>query len=213
VDFQEALAQSCNIAFGEIALELGGATLQKYADKAGFNSRLEVDGIKTAVGKVSVADAQGGDLAWAGIGQYSDTANPLNYMAYVGAIANEGVRVTPRLIKNESIKSVLFGDPVQKKRILSAETADQLGEMMRNDVKKVYGENNFKGLELSAKSGTAEVGKDKKPHSWFVGFLNREDCPLAFVVVVENSGSGSKVAGSVAAKVLKTAVDRMSVEK
>jgi len=212
VDLKQALAQSCNISFAEISLELGGKTLQKYAEKAGFNSSLKVDGIKTAEGKVDVSDAEGGDLAWAGIGQYSDTANPLSFMAYVGSIANDGVRVTPTLISDKGILSVLPGDGIREKRILSEETAEKLGAMMRNNVTEVYGENNFKGLELCAKSGTAEVGGDKKPHSWFLGYLDREDCPLAFVVVIENGGSGSKVAGSVAGKVLKAAVESLTAE-
>ncbi len=212
VNLEQALAQSCNISFAEISLELGGKTLQKYAEKAGFNSSLKVDSIQTAVGKVDVSEAEGGDLAWAGIGQYSDTANPLSFMAYVGSIANDGVRVTPKLISDKGILSVLPGDGIREKRILSEETAEKLGAMMRNNVTEVYGENNYKGLELCAKSGTAEVGDDKKPHSWFVGFLDREDCPLAFVVVVENGGSGSKVAGSVAGKVLKAAVESLTTE-
>ncbi len=214
VDFQQALAESCNVSFAEISLDLGGKTLQKYAEKAGFNSSLKVNGIRTAAGRVDVEDAEGGDLAWAGIGQYSDMANPLNFMAYVGAIANEGVRVTPELIRGKGLLSgILPGTGIREKRILSKETAGKLGEMMRYNVTEVYGENNFKGLELCAKSGTAEVGGDKKPHSWFVGYLDREDCPLAFVVVVENGGSGSKVAGSVAGKVLKAAAESMTSEE
>jgi peptidoglycan glycosyltransferase len=205
VDFRQALAESCNISFAEISLDLGGNMLQEYAEKAGFNSSLKVNGIRTAVGRVAVKDAKGGDLAWAGIGQYNDLANPLNFMTYVGAIANDGVRVTPRFIEDKGIKSILFGT-AKEKRILSPETAARLGEMMRYDVTEVYGENRYEGLELCAKSGTAEVGDDKEPHSWFVGYLDREDYPLAFVVVVENGGAGSKVAGSVAAKVLKEAV-------
>ncbi|HML38948.1 MAG TPA: penicillin-binding transpeptidase domain-containing protein [Bacillota bacterium] len=205
VTFDEALAVSCNITFAEISQELGGNTLQKYADKAGFNSSLKVSGIRTATGKTNIADAEGGDLAWAGIGQYSDTANPLNFMSYVGAIANDGVRITPKLVASKGLAPGLF-DGTQKKQVLSPATAERLKAMMRNNVIKNYGENNFKGLELCAKSGTAEVGQGKEPHSWFVGFLDREDYPLAFVVVIENGGSGSKAAGSVAAKVLKAAV-------
>lgn len=212
VDFKQALAESCNIAFAEISLDLGGDTLQEYAEKAGFNSSLKVNGIRTAQGRVAVKDAQGGDLAWAGIGQYNDLANPLNFMAYVGAIANDGVRVTPKFIDESGIKPILFGG-TEEKRILSKETAVRLGEMMRYDVTEVYGESRYKGLELCAKSGTAEVGEGKEPHSWFVGYLDRDDCPLAFVVVVENGGAGSKAAGSVAAKVLKEAVNKMTVEE
>ena len=70
-----------------------------------------------------------------------------------------------------------------------------------------YGEWYFSGLYAGAKSGTAEVGEGKSPHAWFVGFLRNEDAPYAFVVLVENGGGGSSVAGSVAAKVLDPIVN------
>jgi peptidoglycan glycosyltransferase len=213
VDFKQALAKSCNISFAEISLKLGGDTLQEYAEKAGFNSSLKVDGIRTAAGRADIRDAKGGDLAWAGIGQYSDMANPLNFMAYAGAIANKGVRVTPIMISDTGLRSVLWETSARNKRILSVETASKLKEMMRNDVLEEYGERSYQGLELCAKSGTAQVGAEEEPHSWFVGFLDREDCPLAFVVVVENGGSGSKVAGAVAGKVLKEAVSELTSEE
>ncbi len=209
VTLESALAESCNVAFAHISLELGGTTLQKYADTAGFNSSLEVDGIKTAMGKVNVADAEGGDLAWAGIGQYSDLANPLNFLTYVGAIANDGVRITPRLLMDDGLFTTFLRGT---KRVLSEDTAGTVKNMMRNNVINAYGEGNYSGLKMGAKSGTAEVGGDQKPHAWFAGFLDREDCPLAFVVVIENGGSGSKVAGPIAAKVLQTAVKSMTKE-
>ena len=205
--FEEALAESCNIAFAEISLAVGDTALQKYADKAGFNKALTVDGIKTAVGRAEIKGTEGGDLAWAGIGQYTDTANPLNFMAYVGAIANDGVRVTPTFFSPaEGLLSYLPDLGKEEKRILSEETAHKVRDLMRNDVVNGYGEGNYEGLMLCAKTGTAEIGDDAQPHAWFAGFLDREDYPLAFVVVVENGSSGSRVAGPVAAKVLKAAV-------
>lgn len=204
VTLEEALARSCNVAFAEIALELGPNTLQEYANSAGFNSRLEVDGINTAKGRVDLSGARGADLAWAGIGQYTNTANPLNFMAYMGAIANDGVRVNPTLLKEERWFPSFI--PAQTNRMLPSQTARELGEMMRFSTLHSYGESNFPGLELCAKSGTAEVGGGKKPHAWFAGFLDREDAPLAFVVVIENGGSGLEVAGPVAAKVLQAAL-------
>ena len=43
--------------------------------------------------------------------------------------------------------------------------------------------------------------------AWFAGFLRNEDAPYAFVVLVENGGGGSSVAGTVAAKVLDVMVN------
>ncbi|MCR3923306.1 MAG: penicillin-binding transpeptidase domain-containing protein, partial [Firmicutes bacterium] len=82
VTLAQALAKSCNVAFAQITLELGADTLQEYANLAGFNTSLSVDGIPTAQGKVNVKDTKDVDLAWAGIGQYTNTANPLNFMAF-----------------------------------------------------------------------------------------------------------------------------------
>jgi peptidoglycan glycosyltransferase len=208
VTLEQALADSCNVAFAHITTELGADILQGYADMLGFNSSLAVDGISTAAGSVNVSDAEGGDLAWAGIGQYTVTANPLNIMALAGAIANDGVRVTPGILAEDGEGGIFSFDSGHKeeKRILAVQTAEKLRAMMRNNVIKTYGEGNFKGLELCAKSGTAEVGMNARPHSWFAGFLDRDDFPLAFVVVIENGGSGSRVAGNVAGRVLQAAV-------
>lgn len=208
VTLKQALAVSCNVAFAEITLELGADTLQEYADSSGFNSSLEVDGIRTATGKVDVSGAEGVDLAWAGIGQYTDTVNPLNVMAYMGAIANYGIRITPKILGGEGLLADIKGVSSGQKRIMTTNASELLGKMMRNNVISNYGEGNFKGLELCAKTGTAEVGGGLRPHSWFAGYLNRDDFPLAFVVIVENGGSGSKVAGAMASKVLREAVKR-----
>ncbi|UNC91054.1 penicillin-binding transpeptidase domain-containing protein [Candidatus Contubernalis alkaliaceticus] len=205
VTLKQALANSCNAAFAQITLELGADSLQKYADLAGFNSSLEVDGIKTTAGRVDVEDVTGANLAWAGIGQYTNSANPLNFMAFMGAIANDGVRITPRILADQGIFSFITTSNEQK-RVLSVETAEKLKKLMRNNTVSAYGDESFKGLELCAKTGTAEVGGGEKPHAWFAGFLDREDFPLAFVVVIENGGTGRRAAAPVAAKVLQAAV-------
>ena len=49
------------------------------------------------------------------------------------------------------------------------------------------------------------MGGDKQPHAWFVGFVDDVNTPLAFLVLVENGGSGASVAGSIAAQVLAQA--------
>ena len=50
-DIEEAIANSCNGVFGQLAVELGGETMQKYADAAGLTKSIKVDGIQTSVGK------------------------------------------------------------------------------------------------------------------------------------------------------------------
>ena len=78
-----------------------------------------------------------------------------------------------------------------------------LADMMANNVAVSYGTKRFPNMDLCAKSGTAEVGGDQNPHAWFAGFLRDEEHPYAFVVLVENGGSGASAAGDVASAVLK----------
>lgn len=54
--------------------------------------------------------------------------------------------------------------------------------------------------------GTAEVEGQDKPNSWFVGFLDDEEHPYAFVVLIEEGGYGIDAAGSVANRVLQEAI-------
>ena len=200
---EDALAVSCNSTFGELALELGADTLYRYAEQFGLTQSLEINGIKTVAGNFTKAADETANLAWSGIGQYEDTVCPSAMLRLVCAIADDGRAVDMTLLKPAGLASIF---PVGSERIMSSDTAEKIATMMNYNVYKTYGQDNFPGLELYAKSGTAEVGGDKASHAWFVGFITNKDYPLAFVVVVENSGSGSRTAGPVANAVLQAAI-------
>lgn len=201
--FEEALTVSCNSVFGELALELGAATLAKYAEEYGLSERTKVGGITTAKGNYDKAEPDTADLAWSGVGQYNNTVCPAAMLRYAGAIANDGKAVEMSLLKKTGLSSAFTGGT---KRIMKSETAKQLGAMMDYRVHQKNVAGNFPGLELHAKTGTAEVGGGKNPHAWFTGYITNESHPLAFVVVVENGGGGFAVASPIANKVLQAAV-------
>lgn len=209
VTFREALAKSCNCAFGALTKKIGAKKMQEYTEKAGLTSSYDVDGVNTVKGSFKFPSG-GVTLAWSGIGQYQDQVNPCSLMVYMGAIANGGKAALPRVL--DSIKySNGFSTGVhinQKTReLIKASTAKRLGSMLHNDVVSNYGEDNFPGLKLYAKSGTAEVGDSQNPHSWFTGYIKNKNYPYAFVVLVEHGGWGSEVAGGVANDVLQYVVD------
>ena len=93
---------------------------------------------------------------------------------------------------------------------ISANVANLVGELMRNNVVEKYGDNRFSGLSMCGKTGTAEVGDDAEPHSWFVGFSQKPSCPVAIVVVVENGGWGSQEALPVASTVMNSIYKSLS---
>jgi cell division protein FtsI/penicillin-binding protein 2 len=203
LSIEDALAVSCNSAFGELALELGAGTLADYAARFGLTESFEIDGIKTAAGSFKSAAPNTSSLAWSGIGQYEDMVCPAAVLRFVSAVANGGNAVDMTLIKDKGPASLL---PPGSSRLLGKQTAERLATMMNYNVYKTYGKDNYPGLELYAKTGTAEVGGGKQPHAWFAGFITNKDAPMAFVVIVENGGSGSRTAGAVANKVLQAAV-------
>ena len=195
---EQALANSCNCAFGEIALELGADTLAEYAEKLGITQELTLDGMTVTPGSFDKAEAGSIGLAWSGIGQYNDLVVPYALVRYVCAIANGGSILEPTLLGHGSLDG--------ETELLSADTAARIAEMMNNNVQTAYGGQwTFPGLNVSAKTGTAEVG-DGTSHAWMTGFLNDPAHPYAFVVLVENAGGGLTNAGPVANQVLQAAV-------
>lgn len=202
VDFREALAVSCNGAFGKLSRELGGKALKKTTDQVGLSKSLEFDGIETAAGSFKFPTDDDVRLSWAGIGQAQDLVNPCAMMVYMGAIANGGEAIEPTLIKSTSFIDEIRGAKTIG-RYLDESTAAELKDMMKNNVVENYGEENFPGMDIYAKSGSAETGGDDSD-AWFVGFTNDEEAPYAFVVWIKEGGAGASDAAPVAGQVIQS---------
>ncbi|MBR2547500.1 MAG: penicillin-binding protein [Eubacterium sp.] len=199
VDFDGALAKSCNGAFAELSRKVGARSLRAYTRKCGLETTYDMDDVYNVKGSFEFPADDEVSTAWAGIGQWKDMLNPCSMLVYMGAIANDGESVVPRLLSTDtSIRHT--------KRMIKASTAKRLRKMMKNNVEVSYGEGNFPGLDIYAKSGTAEV-EGRKPNAWFTGFIKNNKYPYAFIVCVEDSGSGAQVAGPVANSVLQYIVN------
>ena len=199
-----ALANSCNCAFAQIAELIGKKTMVEYIDKFGIVDSLRFDGVTTAEGNYDVSRAAPVSFAWSYIGQYTDQINPARFMTFMGAIGGDGTAVQPYLMDRVSI-----GDEVtyraksrEMDRILSEETAKTLQEYMRGNTTAVYGDWNFPGLNVCAKSGTSQLGGDQASNAMFSGFVMDEAYPLAFMVVVENGGYGASACVPILREVL-----------
>lgn len=195
---EQALSNSCNCAFAEISLELGPDIIAQYAEKLGITTSLKLDSISTQAGNYDKDSSMSASMAWSGIGQYNDLVSPYAMMRLAGAYANGGTAVEPSLL----------GQSDKTTQLLSADTAQKVASMMNYNVVYHYGQDRFPGLNISAKTGTAEVGDGKAAHGWFVGFLNDEEHPYAFACIVENGGSGLGAAGGVINTVLQAAVSK-----
>lgn len=201
---KQAFANSCNCAFAQIAELVGRDNMVKYVRQFAVTQRLSFDGITTAAGNYDISNTGAVSFAWSCIGQHSDLVNPARYMTFMGAIASGGLGAEPYLMAQveNGGKITYQAKQVKTDRLMPESVAQTVKAYMRNNVKVVYGDGNFNGLPVCAKSGTSQLGGDQKSNAMFAGFVDSEDYPLAFMVVVENGGYGSHTCVPVISKVL-----------
>lgn len=200
----EALGNSCNVYFAQLANDIGGEALQAKAEAMGFNRSFSFDSIPTAESEIDLSHADANQLGWAGVGQYTVLVNPGHMLLLMGSIANGGEAVPPRLTKSAGLLPGLSGG----EKLVTAAEAVQLKALMRSNVENYYGDWNFPaGLNVCAKTGTGEVGEEKGPNCWMVGFCDNAQYPYAFAVVVEDGPGGMAAAGPVVSAALSALVD------
>ncbi|MBO7179776.1 MAG: penicillin-binding protein [Clostridia bacterium] len=212
LDLEKAFSESCNCAFAELSKKLNPTQITNTANTFGFGKSFAFGNSFTEESILNLTDASSSDVAWAAVGQYTTLANPYHMLTIAGAIANGGTVKLPFVVKSIASPSgrVIKEIEAEESVYTTPETAKRLEEMMRGAVKDNYGDWNFSGMTVCGKTGTAEVSDTEKPHSWFLGFSQDENCPLAIVVVVENGGWGATTAIPIASKVMKAASKAIS---
>lgn len=207
ISFKTALNQSCNVAFAQIAVELGAEKLNEAFHSAGLDvSYANSDRITTKSSIIKVNEATSkADIGWTGIGQSTTLVNPYSFLNFICAIANGGKSYNPYFIKsaiNENGRTIYEAEPAESGIEISPTTASLLKELLRSDVSDYYGDYLFGDVKMCGKTGTAERDNGK-PHAWFAGFSYNDNFPYAVVAVIEDSGSGLRYAGSAASALMQ----------
>ena len=215
INFADSFKYSCNISFAQLAVELGGDKMTKTAESMGFNQKYDINGIPVASSVYDLdSDNYYGDnqLGWSGIGQFEDLSNPMHMAIMCGAIANAGTPATPYLFM-DTTSFGRFGleSSTEIGQMLDSDVAVQVGELMRSAGTYYYEARglDFAGLTACAKTGTAEVW-GKKPNGWIVGYIEDENHPYAFAVVVEEGNYGIESAGPIAQTAIRALVESSS---
>ena len=181
MDIASAFANSCNGVFGALAAELGGDTMTKYVEQAGLTRRMSVDGIMTAAGHYDVSEADKGQIGWSGVGSVHRYGQPLQHDDLHGChrkrrhgcrSASDSGHHHPERIPTSWQRTE------ETDTLVQASTASQVKEMMKNNVVQTYGTDRFRGLDIGAKSGTAEVGGGQAPQRMVCRFPRRSRTPL-----------------------------------
>ena len=212
LSFKTAFSNSCNCAFAQLSEDLGAEKLTATANEFGFGESFAFGKGETEKSRIDLSDAEKGDIAWAGVGQYTTLVNPYHMLTIVGSIANNGTAVLPYAVSTVATPEgrIVEEATTQSREYISPVVAASLKEIMRFTVEDNYGDWQFKGLQMCGKTGTAEVSDEDEPHSWFVGFSENPSCPVAIVVVVENGGWGSSAALPIASSVMEGAFKILS---
>ncbi|RZS91255.1 cell elongation-specific peptidoglycan D,D-transpeptidase [Motilibacter rhizosphaerae] len=208
---QTALDLSCNTVFGAVGLALGAHALQDQADKFGFD---DPDlSIPLPVAQSVFPDAPNApQTAQSAIGQFDVRATPLQMAVVAATIANGGKRMKPYLVDRVTAPDLTVLDKTQPEEVEQAVTpqvARELTTMMVDVVQHGTGTNaQIPGVQVAAKTGTAQAGEGDRPHAWFVAFAPATDPKVAVAVLVQNGGtaqeiSGNQVAGPIAKSVIQ----------
>ncbi len=203
IDINRAVEVSCNSTFINLGLRLGAKDMEEYAGKFGFNKNLDFDlPIKTSV---YPGPSSKRELALSSIGQADVLASPLQMAMVASAVANDGHIMHPYIVKGiaDSEGKVNYNRQDETYLLpISETTAQQIKDMMVNVVKKGTGTAaRISGITVAGKTGTAEVA-GKQSHAWFIGFAPADDPQIVVAVIVENGGSGGKVAAPIARHII-----------
>lgn len=210
-DLEFALEQSCNTVFAQVAWDIGEDALAQQAEKFGFGESLN---IPTDVTASQFPDTEGeAELALSSIGQGSVTATPLQVAMISAAIANNGVQMTPNLIKvvrAPDLSVIEEPEPTVLNTSVSPGTAAQLTDWMVSVVDNGSASAaRVPGFKVAGKTGTAEV-EGRGDNAWFTGFAPADDPQVAISIVMEDVDltTGSQLTTPSAQKLLEAVLNK-----
>ncbi len=238
VDLKNAMKQSCDSYFYEIARRLGVDRLSDTANKFGLGKKVfgnlfdnEKKGLipstswkKNTLGKNWLL----GETIITGIGQGYIQTTPIQLCLMTAQIANGGYKIYPKVVrKNNAAEEApdkfmpLFKDPrnikiIQKAMFVS--TNEVMGTSYRSRIDDPK-------YQFAGKTGTAQVQRiteedrelnlktfqipyKARDHALYIAFGPYKSPRYALSIVIEHGGSGSAVAAPLAKKLFKLIVDR-----
>jgi len=216
VTIATALRLSCNIPLAELGLQLGDKAIRDTAEKFGFNSDYSTPlDVSKSVYPTVLDDAQ---TALSAFGQTDVRATALQMAMVSAAIANGGQLMTPNLVDKvtaPNLSPIQVFEPEKMERVMSAETAATLTQMMVKGVQDGAASNaRIDGVEVAGKTGTAENAEDEPYTLWFTGFAPAADPKYAITVLVEDGGGlgqtgfGNLLAAPIAKQVLEAVLNK-----
>ncbi len=205
-----AIAKSCNVSAATWALRIGYTDFVRYMERLGIMSKTHLGVPGERAGLFNYNDpAEALHLANMGFGQ-AINATPVQLAGAISMLANNGVRMQPRLVKKIGDKDI---EPVQLGQIVRPETAQKMLKIMQLVIESDSGTGKdlrIPGYLLGGKTGTAQKS-NQATHSMqgggyvsnFVGFVPGDKPQYVILVMVDHPKSGNYYGAMVAGPVFK----------
>ena len=212
----EALQNSCNPVFVNLALRLGTERMYQYMRSFGLGVRTGIDlpGENSGI-LINSRYVKNVDLARIGFGQ-SVAVTPIQLITAFSAVVNGG-----KLMKPYIVGAVLDedGEVVQRTAAqvvsnpISAETSETMRELLEKVVSEGGGKNAYiEGYRVGGKTGTAQVYIDGKVSSdvhigSFIGFAPADQPRFAILVIVNAADVPIDYGGTTAAPFARMVIE------
>ncbi|MBQ5930383.1 MAG: stage V sporulation protein D, partial [Clostridia bacterium] len=220
----EALNNSCNPCFTDIALSVGKETFYEYLSAFGFGKKTGIDYSGEAYGLLMPKSAvRGCDLARIGFGQ-TIAVSGLQLACATASAVNGGYYYTPHLVKKIYAEDGYVLQETERKlqaRTISEEASKMLAKMLQGVVQEGSGKKAYlEGFSVGGKTGTAQKFENGhiaagKYVSSFVGFFPADKPQyLALIIVDEPQGAyyGSVVAAPCAKEVFEGIISLKNIQ-
>src|SRR6266404_3644569 len=217
----EALAKSSNVAAIKLGIRVGDDGMYDYITRYGFGKTTGIELPGEAQGIVRpVSHWQPSSIGSIAIGQEVGVT-PVQMVAAFGALANDGIRVAPHLVREirNSSGVVVYRSQSEERRVVSSETAIVLRGMLEGvTLKGTAKKAQLDGYSAAGKTGTAQK-IDPKTRAYsrtkyvgsFVGFAPVKN-PAVVIIVVMDEPAGSYHGGDVAAPVFREIAEQILPE-
>jgi cell division protein FtsI (penicillin-binding protein 3) len=221
ISYAEALAVSSNYVTIKTANGLGKDRFYNYSRQFGFGEPTGIELPAEARGQIRSPETWYGDsLASMSIG-YELNVTALQAISAYAAIANDGVRVKPHIIKEiRQDEKVISTTEAEKTQIVSAEVAKNLRQMLSKVVTSGTAKRaQLNGYTSAGKTGTAwkydaklKKYNENKYVASFVGFAPAENPSVVIAVVLDEPQGGARDGGQVSAPIFKEIAEQILPE-
>lgn len=204
---RQALQNSCNPAFIQLGKRIGAETLYKYMNAFGLFSKTNIatSGEVTGLYFGSVGPVE---LATASFGQRF-TITPIQLISAVSAIANNGILMQPRVVKqieNPDTNMTTTIEPVKVRQVISKDTAKKMTNMMESVVTDGGGKfGQVKGYSIGGKTGTSEPSPGSESDGYvssFVAISPVENTKIVTLLTLYDPHGSSFYGGQICAPVV-----------